>query len=120
MDIAITRPPTIIVTTQYFRDLQSKLASLPLSLGGLSITHASDLFCFAFLSSRFDTLDLQIGLLSLAPLPAADPALDSALALAPPSVRAAYAHLAARRGTLAIAYTTMYSYMFHILRALCG
>ena len=92
----------ILVSAQYFGDLQSRLASLPLSLGGLGITRASDLFCFAFLSSRFDTLDLQTGLLSLAPLPAADPALDSALALAPPAVRAAFAQLAARSGTSAI------------------
>ena len=48
----------ILVAAKYLRDVQSQLASAPLSFGGMGITGASILFFFAFLSSRFDTHDL--------------------------------------------------------------
>ena len=55
--------------------------------------HSPIFFPPSFLSSRFDTLDQQSGLLSLAPLRAAYPTLDSALVLVPPVVRVAHAIL---------------------------
>ena len=87
------------MAAQFFGELQVRLSALPLSKGDLGITRATDLFSFAFLSSRFDTADLQSGLLASTSLPATDPALDTALALAPPTVRTAYAQLTARTGT---------------------
>ena len=80
----------ILGAAQFFGSLQILLSSLPLSQGGLGITLASDLFHFAFLSSRFDSLDLQTGLLASAALPRTDAAVVTALASAPAAVRTAY------------------------------
>ena len=74
----------MLMAAQCFGELHVKLYALPHSKGGLGITSATDIFAFAFLASRFDTADLQSGLLASAPLLAADPALDTFLALACP------------------------------------
>ena len=89
----------ILGHAQYFGSLQILLSSLPLSKGGLGITKAVDLFSFAFLSSSLDTQSLQAGLLASVALPPTDPAIHSALALAPPIIRTAYAQIAASDGT---------------------
>ena len=89
----------ILMAAQYFGELQIRLSALPLSKGGLGITRATDIFSYAFLSSRFDTADLQTGLLASAPLITTDHTLDTALALAPPTIRTAYAQLAASNDT---------------------
>ena len=62
----------------------------------MGITRATDIF--AFLSSHFDTLDVQKGLLASAALVPTNHTLDIALALAPPAIRNAYAVLATSNG----------------------
>ena len=48
----------ILVVAKYFKNLHTRIASKPQGIGGLDITLAANLFSFAFLSSRFDTLNL--------------------------------------------------------------
>ena len=90
----------ILGASQFFGELQVRLSSLPLSMGGLGITRATDILAFAFIASRHDTLELLTGLLAASALPATDPALDTALAHAPATVRTAFAQLVTADGAL--------------------
>ena len=48
----------ILGVAQFLISLQILLSSLPLSLGGLGMTPASDRFAFTFLSSHLDSIEL--------------------------------------------------------------
>ena len=71
-------------------------------MAGLGITHAIDILAFAFIPSRQDTVELQNGLLAASALPNIDPALDTALARAPATVRIAFAQLVTGDGGLVV------------------
>ena len=92
----------ILGASQFFGELNNRLSSLPLSMGGLGITRATDILAFAFIALRHDTVELQNGLLAASALPPTDPALDTALARAPITVCTALPQLATGDGALVV------------------
>ena len=52
----------ILGVSQFLSELQIRLSSLPLSMGGLGVTRATDILAFAFSASRHNIVELQTGL----------------------------------------------------------
>ena len=83
-------------------------------MGGISITRATNLLAFAFIASRHGTLEPQSGLLAASTLSPADPALDTALASAPITVRIAFAQLTTSDGALVVPLLVPSASMGHV------
>ena len=92
----------ILGASLFFGELQVRISSLPLSMGGLGITRATDFLAFAFIALRHDTLKLQTDLLAASTLPPTDPALDTTLARAPITVCTTFAQLTTGDGALIV------------------